>query len=272
QVSSVCMLSINTSVSGAICRICRVACNPLIPGRAQSITITCGFSDRASLTASSPSAASPTTLISGSSSSMRRKPRRTRLWSSTNRIEIFSSGMRLQSLPRDRQFHQRPTLRWPLEFNLPSEQLGPFSHRNQPNSLAGLNCRKPRTVVLNFELQVLRSKQQPDPGFLRARVANDVVQSFLQYAINVDRSVSIYGKRRTGFFVGYANSRLSFHHRQVPLNGLLESGFIKHNRMQCLREAADLVERALGNLTDFLQVSTQLRTVGRLIASAPQHG
>ena len=50
----------------------------LIPGIAQSITTTRGFSAAASAIASAPSDASPTTAMSGSSSSMRRKPRRTR--------------------------------------------------------------------------------------------------------------------------------------------------------------------------------------------------
>ena len=56
----------------------RSASMPLNSGKAISITATAGRSSRANRTASSPSLASPTTLISGSSSSMRRNPRRTR--------------------------------------------------------------------------------------------------------------------------------------------------------------------------------------------------
>ncbi len=62
-----------------VSRIFRVAVRPLIFGRAQSITTTVGFSCRASRTASAPSPASPTTVMSASSSRIRRKPRRTRL-------------------------------------------------------------------------------------------------------------------------------------------------------------------------------------------------
>src|SRR6202043_1058257 len=64
---------------------------------AQSMTITFGRSSSASLMAWRPSPASPATVISGSSSRMRRNPRRTREWSSTNRTEILS-GMGIKLL------------------------------------------------------------------------------------------------------------------------------------------------------------------------------
>src|SRR5216683_15210 len=68
-----------------------------MPGIAQSITITFGRSSSASLIAWTPSPASPATVISGSSSRMRRNPRRTREWSSTSKTEILS-GMRIKLL------------------------------------------------------------------------------------------------------------------------------------------------------------------------------
>ena len=52
-----------------------VPSSPLVPGSALSITMTLGLSSLASLIASVPSLASPTTTRSGSSSSIRRKAR-----------------------------------------------------------------------------------------------------------------------------------------------------------------------------------------------------
>ena len=57
-----------------------------------SMTTICGFSLDVSSTASRPFPASPTTSMSGSSSSNRRKPRRTRAWSSTTNTVITLPG------------------------------------------------------------------------------------------------------------------------------------------------------------------------------------
>src|SRR5262245_36310253 len=102
--------------------------------------ITVGFSSFANFTASTPSPASPTTVMSGSSSRIRRKPRRTRLWSSTSRTEIFSA-MQFHFLFRYRQPHARSPLRGLYEFDLSVEQLGAFTHRDQPDSI-------PRKILL----------------------------------------------------------------------------------------------------------------------------
>ena len=109
-------------------------------------------------------------------------------------------------------------------------------------------------MVLDFEPQLLRSKPQPHPGLIRARVTRNIIQSFLQNAIDVDRSTSIDRKRRSRFLVGYANSRLPFHHRQIPFDRLLKSGFFQHHRMQRLRKTADFIQRTLSNLANLEEV------------------
>src|SRR5574340_847130 len=60
-----------------------VICCPLMPGRFTSSTATVGFRERISSSPSSPVAAWPTTLMSGSSDSASTTPWRNRGWSST---------------------------------------------------------------------------------------------------------------------------------------------------------------------------------------------
>src|SRR6185437_9407731 len=121
---------------------------------AQSITTTLGLSSLARRTASVPSAASPVTSISGSSSRMRRNPRRTRLWSSTSKTEILS-GMRLLLLSqffselfsRDRQPNQCTAGLGTNKFNGPAQQLRSFPHCYEPNSLFhGLHCESAAVI------------------------------------------------------------------------------------------------------------------------------
>jgi hypothetical protein len=70
-----------------------VACSPLISGIAMSITTTSGSVFLTSAMASVPLLASPTTVSSGSSSRMRRKPWRTRAWSSTRTTRMEADGI-----------------------------------------------------------------------------------------------------------------------------------------------------------------------------------
>src|SRR6266516_7561721 len=70
--------------------ICRVASSPLSVGIAMSMTTTSGRCFLASCTAWRPVSASPTIVMSGSASRRTRRPWRTTVWSSTNRIRIFS--------------------------------------------------------------------------------------------------------------------------------------------------------------------------------------
>jgi len=87
----------------------------------------------------------------------------------------------------------------------------------------------------------------------------------------VDGRASIHRKRRPGFLVGYANSGLPFHHRQIPLNGLHKAGLVKHNGMERLRKTPYFLQRGLGDLANLKQIGTQLRSFLDLIASPPQH-
>src|SRR5581483_7849437 len=82
------MLSITTAVRGLAARIRRVASMPLRFGMPISITTTSGDCSSASRMLSRPSAASATTAMSGCFSSSARKPSRTTVWSSANKMRM----------------------------------------------------------------------------------------------------------------------------------------------------------------------------------------
>src|SRR5947209_9847591 len=126
-------------------------------------------------------------------------------------------------------------------------------------------------MVLYLELQTLWREPQTYPRFLRSGMARHVVQSLLQNTINMNCRAAMYGKRCSRFLVGYANSRLPFHHRQIPLDSRLEPSFVQHHRMQSLRQAANFVERGLRNLSHLEQVAPQLRSLGQLISGPSEH-
>src|SRR5580698_219636 len=107
---------------------------------------------------------------------------------------------------------------------------------------------------------------------MASRMTREVVQSLLQDAINMDAHAAVNRKRRSRFHVGYFNSSLSFHRRDVPVNRTLKSCFIQHNGMKCLRKTADLVERGLRDLRDFSQLGAQRRVFWHVISGAAQHG
>src|SRR6202035_3177032 len=146
------MLSIKIAVSGSLLRMRRVASNPLIPGSAQSITISRGCNCAASLTASAPSLASPTTSMSGASSRMRRKPRRTKLWSSTSKTEILLDMLFHWNL----QTNEGSTLRWLEKFDGSAQQLRALAHGDQSNAGPCGSLDKSYAVIFNLQLQSLR--------------------------------------------------------------------------------------------------------------------
>src|SRR5271163_1418444 len=106
-------------------------------------------------------------------------------------------------------------------------------------------------MIFNLKLQTLRPETEPHPRLLTSGMAGDVVQSLLQDAVNMNTHAAVHREGRPRFHVGYFNSSLPFHRRNVPVNRTLEAGFIEHHRMQRLRKATNFVERRLSDLRDF---------------------
>src|ERR1700676_559377 len=226
------MLNIKISTAGNSLRIRRVASMPLNSGSAQSITITCGRNSSASRTASGPSLASATTEISGSSSNMRRKPRRTRAWSSTSRTVILR-GMSLQFVLRDFHTNQCSSLSGVRDLQSASDQFGTLAHAHQTDASRSISIWHVRAggesfaVIFHFQLKGIRQKFKANPCLRNNSVAANVVKRFLNDAKNMYTGAGVYGKWLAGFFIVQTNPRLALHRRNIPVQGGLESRFFK---------------------------------------------
>src|SRR5262249_51414227 len=132
-------------------RIRAVATAPFMLGRAKSITTTLGCSLATCWTASWPSLASPTIEIPGSSSSIRRNPRRTRWWSSTSNTEMSDTCVRLLRDDRHGQPHNCAAAFAGNQFEPPMYQLGALAHRNQSHAAGVLGFAEADAVVFHFQ-------------------------------------------------------------------------------------------------------------------------
>src|SRR5579862_2288268 len=228
------MLRINTAVSGYSSRMRRVATAPFILTSAKSITTTCGFRTPTASTASCPSLASPTTRTTGASSSRRRNPVRTKLWSSTSRTEISGSGMGHLRRQWHRHAHQHSALIALGEFDGAIHQPRPFAHRDQAQTLREL-LLKSDALVLHLEHNCLCKETQPHRRALGLRMPGDVVQRFLNDAIEVNGNLPVQFAALARLLITYFNSRLPFEYRQVCVQRALEACLVENHGMQGVR-------------------------------------
>src|SRR5713101_3533817 len=269
NVSSECMLSIKMVAAGSFARMVRVASMPLMPGSAQSITITFGLSSSARRTASLPSLASPTTEIAGSSSSMRRKPLRTNAWSSTSRT-VSLTPMRFCFLARNGQLQGRASAVALRKFQCRSNQFGAFAHAHESDTLVRSVRGKSFAMIFYLERQRMARKSQAHPRFLGARVPAYIVQRFLQHAVNLHAGIVVYAERRSRFFVVQFKAGLPLHGGNIPVERAFEALFLEQHRMKRLRQAANIVQRSLRDFANFLQVFAQWRTLRHLFFHAAE--
>src|SRR5439155_26694808 len=164
---------------------------------------------------------------------MRRKPRRTRAWSSTRSTETLSR-MRYQLFSGHSQSNQHAALRWTSELDPACEQFCPFPHRHQSDPLSSFLHLESGTVIFNLNFQRFRQKSETYPRFIGARMPGNIVKCFLQYSIHVDCRIPINANWFTSFFIGYVKTLLSFHHQQLPVERGSEPRFIWHQRVQPL--------------------------------------
>src|SRR5688500_12628266 len=212
------MLRISTAGGRGFATIDRVASIPFVIGIAQSMTTTCGSSCRASAIACAPSLASPITSIAGSSSSMRRKPRRTSAWSSTRSTVILGgTAPLLRTRQRYLQAHQRAPFARPCELDGAAGQRRPLAHRRQAKTASACGRRNPRAVILDLEFEAGGGCAKPDPGLSRSGMSRHVVERFLKDPVYVRRDRRVHGQRGTRAVVGDVDSGLAFDARQVPL-------------------------------------------------------
>src|SRR5437763_9318936 len=149
------------------------------------MTTTRGRNSWARSIACCPSPASATTAISGSSSSMRRNPRRTRPWSSARRTVMLRSGMALRGGDRHGEAHQGAAGLRIIQLQAPIDQLRPFPHRDQ--SHAGLSrAGETGTVIFHFKHRRSVEIANTDLGAGALRMLRDVVQGLLYHAVEMD--------------------------------------------------------------------------------------
>src|ERR1017187_774450 len=126
------MLRITTPTREFAARMRRVASMPFILGIARSITTTSGASVSANRTLSRPSAASATTVMSLSRSSMARRPSRTTVWSSANKMRIGVMSIPLvQFGHRQHRMNQGPSPRLRTNSEATSQAPYPLLHTQQ---------------------------------------------------------------------------------------------------------------------------------------------
>src|SRR5580693_6995323 len=105
---------------------------------------------------------------------MRRKPRRTRLWSSTSRTLIILGGMRLLHTERNGEADKSAATRSRKKFDLSIHKFGSFTHGYQTHPLILLHWRKSHTMVFHFKHHgsglFLKSRQVDAEGALEAGV------------------------------------------------------------------------------------------------------
>src|SRR5207344_955663 len=152
-------------------------------------------------TASSPSFASPMTLMCCSSSMIRRKPRRTSAWSSTRRTEILPR-MLFHLLPWNSETNQGAAFARPQGLHGSTQDFRALTDRNQSDSTFRSPGREPFPVVFHIELERVVEEAEADPGPVCAGMPRHVVQRFLHDAIDVNTAPPGQRERSAGFFVG----------------------------------------------------------------------
>src|SRR5215475_5386424 len=140
---------------------------------------------------SSPSPASPTTSMSGSSSSMRWKPRRTRLWSSTSNTVIFFC-IRLRFLPKNDQMHQRTAFGRARKNQLTAHQFRALAHGDKANPTPAWAIGKTRTVILYFQLKRPWQETQTHRRLFSPRMTRNVIECLLQNTVDVNARTTVH--------------------------------------------------------------------------------
>src|SRR5574341_461049 len=166
--------------------IASVASSPPSPGIATSMRTTSGLRRRHCSTASRPSAASPTTSMSGESLRSARIPSLRIAWSSAMRTRILPTGRLAPrgNLERD----PRALARRGLDVDVSAEQLDALADAEQaepgPRPLGPRRLRRgePLAVVLDLEGHDTLPQRALDEHRLRLGVPDDVGHGFLNHA------------------------------------------------------------------------------------------
>jgi len=220
---------------------------------AASIT-TSGLSSRASLTASRPSPASPTTSNPGRSSRIFRRPWRTRVWSSANRMRMVliaapprwrarrPSGVRKRhpaSRGKGGQDHPQPCpgLSVALDLESAAEARHSLLYADQPKPSTPrlafpTSAIEPPAVIAHRHRQLAVRSLDIDGAFGCAGVFRDVVQRLLHDP--VDRRLDLRRKPLVHPFEYHfhADTRPLGKARRLPVERRAEAEIVEQRRME----------------------------------------
>src|SRR6516162_5292672 len=166
----------------------RMASMPGSRGMLRSNSNTSGSTCLVCVTASLPSAASPTTSSSGSASSSRRRPSRKIVWSSAITMRTVATLLSIESIPflRHRDLQARAMPRTRFDYHITADSAHSlFNYCWTPMQVIqfreGEASReaKPATIVVDHQLPESILRTEPDIHRSGATVLSDVNQTFL---------------------------------------------------------------------------------------------
>src|SRR6266849_2256252 len=194
---SSCMVRTSTRVCGHACRRRSRVLRPPPPGMVRSSVSTSGLASRAWRKASYPSAASPTTSMSGWGLMSIRSPARTMAWSSTIRTRIFAMVLLLEGdVHVDRGSASRPR----LERDGAVQKRDPFADVEQAQTNACARrleqgiAVEPTSVVFHREMDARRVAPDHETDRLGRRVLQDIRERLLGDAVQS----RLHFRRQTG--------------------------------------------------------------------------
>src|ERR1019366_3203652 len=234
------MLRITTPTREFAARMRRVASMPFILGIARSITTTSGASVSANRTLSRPSAASATTVMSLSRSSMARRPSRTTVWSSANKIRIGVMSIPLvQFGHRHQRVNQRPPPRLRANREASSQPADSLFHTQQAQAAQEARVET-RSVIPHCHVHLLVLPSNCDFYGARVGVADRIVHSLLHQP--VDARPVFVGQAVDGFVGGYyhVESSALAGFTRVPLQSRRQTEVVQHRWPKQQRQVSHL--------------------------------
>ena len=249
-------------MSGACALISTVACRPVMRGIETSSTQMSGRSRSASCTASTPSAASATTSMSGWRSSSSFSPPRTMPWSSAMQSE--PSVVALMRAPRARTVSSTRRALAGLGARSPGARRPAARARACPPGPSARCCRRLGSKPSPSSVIVTRSSGLLQPStvtftLLGVRVAGDVRQRLLHDAVDDElleladqRARAVGGEVRgdAPALAEQAHLRAQRRHQAVV---------VERRRAQLAGQAEQLLHRLVGEALGLLELLGELR-------------
>src|SRR5260370_18649036 len=265
------MLRITTPTRECAARMRRVASMPSMFGIARSITTTSGATASANRTLSRPSAASATPVISDSRSSRARRPSRTTVWSSANKIRIAFMSVPLAEFGhRQCRVNQGPSPWLGTNLEAPSHTAYPLLHSQQAKAAHETRIET-RPVILHGYVHLLALLSHRHFDGARVGVADCIVHGFLYHAVDA-RPVLV--RQAVDSIVGgdhYVQSCALTGFTRMPVQRRRQTEVIEHRRPQQECKISHLVDCLFRKPLDRIEVLADFGGPIRPFGAFPVH-